>query len=488
MASFDVDDTIVAVASATGFGMRGIIRLSGQDCLACLFQAFEMKDSNLRESILRHRRTVRLPIHLPLSTAGLNSNTFLNLPGDLIIWPTAQSYTRQPAAEFHTFASNSLLSMGVKRFCQTGARLAQPGEFTLRAFLSGRLDLVQAEAVLAVIDAQNSNQLDGALKQLAGGLSEPLSLAREQLLFILAELEAGLDFVEEDIEFISIEMILEKLFEIEANLTRISDQIKSREMKSDTVRVALIGLPNAGKSSLFNALLGTERAIVSNLSGTTTDFLTGQLQLDGINVELLDTAGKENSATTGSENRVAELAQQQREFAQSQAQIHLLCLDASIERDPWEWDQVKQMISNPQSRSMIVLTHSDLVPANTELLYSLFDQQPFDLNVFKNHWIATRLDQPSSIDPLKQWIRRQAIEITQMEEEVVGSTLVRTADSLRSALSYVQAAEQAAQHRLGEEIIAAEIRGALEELGLVVGAIYTDDILDIVFSRFCIGK
>jgi tRNA modification GTPase len=187
-------DTIAAIASAPGGAARGIVRLSGPGVLDCLKRSFVIADeqcSSLEAILAAHavRGTLRLPT--------------TRLPCELYYWPGARSYTREPLAELHTLGSPPLLASALAALCQAGARLAQPGEFTLRAFLAGRLDLTQAEAVLGVIDARGRTQLDAALAQLAGGLSAPLGRLRERLIDLLAHLEAGLDFVEEKIEFIS---------------------------------------------------------------------------------------------------------------------------------------------------------------------------------------------------------------------------------------------------------------------------------------------
>jgi tRNA modification GTPase len=497
MPSFDVDDTIVAIASAHGSGLRGILRISGPQSLDCLQKAFRFSaafdPAAFDPAKLRGiSSAIKVSAELPLvsSHQDFSDPRDLSLPGVLLIWPTRSSYTRQPAAEFHTFASANLLSLGVKTICQAGARLAQPGEFTLRAFLSGRLDLPQAEAVLAVIDSRSSNQLDGALKQMAGGLSNPLSLVRQHLLFILAELEAGLDFVEEDIEFISNEQLLDNLQQTHTLLEEICVKIKSREWSASLIQAGLIGLPNAGKSSLFNALLGAERAIVSGVAGTTTDFLSGMLELNGIAVELIDTAGMETEEERKGEPVIASLAQQQREKVEATVRFHVLCLDASKARNDWELDQLQRFAGQLNAHSIVVLTHADLATSQAEIddspsppatrwLTSLEQQRRL---------IRTSIKDPASIQRLRNLIEEKILEMIEVEMEVVGSTMIRTAESLRAALAYVAAARQAVLSKAGEEIVAAEIRGALEELGLVVGTIYTDDILDVIFSRFCIGK
>ncbi len=467
MPNFDVDDTIAAIATAAGHGLRSTIRISGLECLKCLVRSFcFLSTKPLAE--------LRSPSMLGVEMV-LDDN--LKLPGSLIYWPNHRSYTRQPSAEFHTFGSGPIIQLALAKICQSGARLANPGEFTLRAFLSGRLDLTQAEAVLGIIDAQAPTELDGALKQLAGGLSGPLIAARDQLTYVLAELEAGLDFAEEDIEFISREVLLARLVEVQTTLDRILNQIDSRALATERIRVALIGLPNAGKSCLFNGLLGSNRAIVSNVPGTTTDFLIGQLEIEGLIVELADTAGFESAADSTS---ISALAQQQREFAESNSQLQLLCLDGSVVRTSWE----RERLATAPATTFIVQTKSDLPPAEmTAVDLRLMQQWKSE-----QRWLSTSFADPSSLKQLQQTILKHALAFSETSSEIVGSTIARTAQNLRSAANYVKSAQLAASEQAGEEIIAAEIRAALDDMGLVVGTIYTDDILDVVFSRFCIGK
>ncbi len=209
----------------------------------------------------------------------------------LFVWPTTRSYTRQPSVEIHTVGSQPILQAMLKTLCRLGARLAAPGEFTLRAFLTGRIDLTQAEGVLGLIESRDRHELDVAVAQLAGGLGAPLVRLRDEMLELLAHLEAGLDFVEEDIEFIARDELREKIAAAAAQVQALAQRMAARGVIRDKVRVVLVGAPNVGKSSLFNALLKRSAALVSPLAGTTRDYLVGELVLDGATIELVDTAG-----------------------------------------------------------------------------------------------------------------------------------------------------------------------------------------------------
>ncbi len=472
MPTFDVDDTIAAIASASGPAVRGIIRISGPDCQSCLLTAFQLPG---QISLASRLENLKAPTVLEVS---LELSPGTALPGQLLYWPNERSYTRQPSAEFHTLGSPPLLNRALAKICQGSVRLAEPGEFTLRAFLSGRLDLTQAEAVLATIDAHDQDQLGIALKQLAGGLSGPLTDARDQLVLILAELEAGLDFVEEDIEFISRDALLQRLGEAQSAIQTVTAQIDTRDHQSDSFRVALVGPPNAGKSSLFNCILGSDRAIVTDVAGTTTDYLTAPVTIHGARFEFVDTAGIEETSQPQS---IAGQAQSQSGMAARQSVIQLRCFDASRRIDGRESENLRAT----NDSVIIVRTKSELPVAaeNVPLVEQLRNREKFN-----RQYIETSSRAGWGIEDLVNAVFETAIRMINSDSDVAGSTVLRAADSLRLAEQSVARAILAAQENLGEELIAAEIRQSLDELGTVVGTVYTDDILDVVFSRFCIGK
>jgi tRNA modification GTPase len=292
--SYSADDEIVAIASATGGAARGILRLSGPRVARCLQLCFQADDAldQPRVPLDGHSpETVPRAIPGSLMLKDLGSR---RLPCLLYYWATPHSYTRQPVAEFHTLGSPPLLDVALLAICASGARLANPGEFTMRAFLAGRLDMTQAEAVLGVIDAGGPQSLEVALAQLAGNLARPLHQLRERLLEVLAHLEAGLDFVEEDIQFIRPEVLVGQLTEAQTAVTDLLHRMDVRSYTPDSVQVVLMGAPNVGKSSLFNALAIEGEALTAATSGTTRDYLTASISLEGMDCQLVDTAGIED--------------------------------------------------------------------------------------------------------------------------------------------------------------------------------------------------
>ncbi|MEX2175531.1 MAG: GTPase [Pirellulaceae bacterium] len=459
--TFDLDDTIAAIASPPGGSLRGIVRLSGMGTLACMEENFR---SSPRADIaaLAHATCLSGSFTLPRALG--------DVPARLYLWPTERSYTRQPAAELHLPGSPPILDAALAAVCRAGARLARPGEFTLRAFLAGRLDLTQAEAVLGVIDARSNSQLQSALEQLAGGLAQPLHDLREQLLNLLAHLEAGLDFADEDIEFISPGELDAQLAAATDVVQRLARQMHSRQETSELPRVVLVGEPNAGKSSLFNALTGIEAALVADRAGTTRDFVSRRLELSGAACLLIDTAGVQPAA----HQPIAAAAQIAAQAQTRQADLLVLCLDASRGLTPWELAEAARLNNGlGEAQGLVVWTKCDLP------LVAIPAAGPVSA-------LRTSSRAEAGLSEVRRAIGERLQQLA--GESVVASTAARCRAGLDQSAAALERARGASVQRGAEELAAAEIRIALDGLGQVVGAVYTDDVLDRVFSRFCIGK
>ncbi|MEM8946170.1 MAG: GTPase [Planctomycetota bacterium] len=457
---YDTEDTVAAIATAVGAAPRGMVRVSGPDTLSCIRRCFQPQRPDL---LLNQLDTPSV-----IDGIVLAGGSQAAIPCDLFYWPTQRSYTRQPTAELHTIGSPPLLHDVLQRVLACGARLAEPGEFTLRAFLAGRLDLTQAEAILGVIDAQSDADLQSALGQLAGGLSQSLTEVREKLLYLLAELEAGLDFVDEDIEFVSRDQLGEDLRSVADLLLVVQDQLSLRSDTRDLPRVVLSGPPNAGKSSLFNALAakysedGIDRpALVADQSGTTRDFVSATLHVNGIAFHLIDTAGLAAATTSSIDQFAQQVADSQRE----QADLIVECISIGNARS--------RTLRDIPGRKLIAFTKSDL---RSQSSLDIEDQ------------ISCSSLTGNGVSDLAGLVADRLREASTGSGNSLTSSAARCAASLRQAVEATTVALELVANDAGEEIIAAEIRQALTSIGHVVGAIYTDDILDRVFSQFCIGK
>lgn len=456
--AYRLDDTIAAVASPPGGAARGIVRISGRgvgDCLAGVFRPA----SGVDLGSVGERTIVAGEILLRCGAAAL--------PCEVYFWPDRRSFTGEPAAEIHTLGSPPLLQAVVKTLAAAGARPAEPGEFTLRAFLNGRLDLTQAEAVLGAVDAGDRAALDVALGQLAGGLAGPLARLRDELLNLLAHLEAGFDFADEDLPFITREEIDAGLAAASAVVAELAARMDARHTSAELPRMVLVGWPNAGKSSLFNAIVGKTGALVSHLPATTRDYLTAEVDLGSVKCLLVDTAGVEIDPT-GPAAAVRRAAQASSAGQARGADVEVFCLDATRPMNDWER---AQLAADARPR-LVVLTKTDCNPATD----------------FAGPAIATSSVTGRGLDDLRASLGELARSARVSGGRVVAATAVRCHESLRQAAAGLEQARQILAAGDGEELVALEIRTALDAIGLVVGATCTDDLLDRIFSRFCVGK
>lgn len=442
--SIDLADTIVARASASGTGARAIVRLSGPDSLRIARRNFEPIE--ILEPARRHLHAgaIRLPgVHSPW-------------PADLIHWPAPHSYTGQEMAELHIASAPPLIDLLIAELLNAGARAAKPGEFTMRAFLAGKRDLPRAEAVQAVVSAGSRDELQQALMQLAGGVTRPLEGLRDDLLNLLADIEAGLDFAEEDIQFAQQRDILLRLTAGMAKISTLKRQLEQRSAGERPFRAVLVGEPNAGKSSLFNVLAGAA-ALVSPTAGTTRDYLLKRLDVDGVTVELADTAGWQ---TTGGE--IESQAQELGQGVAGDADLVLLCVEAG--HDLSETQQTRLAQGPPAVIG--IATKCDL-------------GQPAP------GFMATSAVAGTGLADLKALLAARA---KTRPAPALAPSLSRCRHHVDACLDHLRRAHAVELFEDPPEILALEIRGALDQLGAMVGAIYTDDLLDRVFSRFCIGK
>jgi tRNA modification GTPase len=447
--SLDPADTIAAVASPAGPALRGIIRLSGPLAHSIALAAFSSSASEAlppRAAILRGA----------LQVDGLRPP----LPVDVACWHEPRSYTGQNIAEIHLIGSPPLVELVLAHCLSRGARLAEPGEFTLRAFLNGRLDLTRAEAVLGVIDATNQPQLEAALEQLAGGLSLPIGRLRDRLLDVLSHLEANLDFVDEpDVDPLGRTALASELTLGANEMRHLTSRLSDRARPDGHPRVVLVGPPNVGKSRLFNTLAQADQAIVSPQAGTTRDYLATLIDCQGVTVLLVDTAGFETAA-----DGLTAQAQAARAHQTAVADLVLDC--RSIDGD----ETAEFALVPPHVPRLPVLTKTDLgSPRDCDERIGTSAATGAGLDMLRSA-IAAALDRPET----------REISLAGTAARCRGS-LVRAESALRNAAATLECGG-------GDELVALDLREAIDDLGQVVGAVVTDDILDRIFRRFCIGK
>jgi len=436
-------DTITALSTAPGPGGRAIVRVSGPAAAASVAGVFASAQPLVAGQRGLHCGHLNLPDLAPL-------------PADVYLWAAPHSYTGQDLAEIHTLSCPPLLERLIAQLLQAGCRAAQPGEFTLRAFLAGKLDLTRAEAVHAVIESGSRDELKQALKQLAGGMARPLHELRDDLLNLLADVEAGLDFADEDVSFVKSEPMLKRLGKALAQVTLLGKQLDQRGVADRVFRIVLTGRPNAGKSSLFNALAGAD-ALVSPEPGTTRDYLVQRLHVGGIRVELIDTAGWQ-AERDAIEMQAQALAREQAE----DVDLLLLCLESGQTMATEEETLCRQ--AHPPV--VAIATKCDRSPAPSDMLSTS---------------AVTGLGLAALRNLLAERARRH-------KQPALAPSLSRCRHHVESCLDQLRRAHGIVLFEEPPELLALELRGALEQLGEMTGAVYTDDLLDRIFSRFCIGK
>jgi len=483
------DGTIVAQASAQGNSRRGIVRLSGENALdaAAPFFVREPLPNELESNVETLDRKVQFdafdltkPFVAPGRWAPWGDETparFVRCA--LFYWPQGRGFTGERAVELHLPGAPPILDASIRTICGTKlARLATRGEFTLRAFLSGRLDLTRAEAILGAIDARSDSELRVALAQLGGSLEREITRVYERIFDALTDLEAGFDFAEEDIEFVSYAEIRARLQEaiqyVDETLRRARTQIASDR----TPRVVFAGLPNAGKSSLFNKIVELKegqapgRALVSDVAGTTRDYLEAEFNVDGLRFQLIDDAGVESPDAS---NAPRALAQQSLPTLFAEADLILLCFDpTTCERV----DKLEGIL--PKSTPILrVATKNDL---DVQIVGTENDDVQGEI-------VATSAETGAGVVRLVDRIVATLRARTE-NGEITSSTAIRCQEALRGSKEALQNALKLLDDQYFQDgfLLASEIRLALDRLGSITGRVHTDDLLDRIFSRFCIGK
>jgi len=453
-------ETIVALATPNGTGAIGIIRLSGPDAITIANSVFKGKDLTKQASHTIHFGSI------------VDGDVILDeVLVSLFIAP--RSYTRENVVEISCHGSAYIIESIIKLLIKKGARSAKAGEFTLRAFLNGQLDLSQAEAVADLIASNSKASQQVALNQLRGGFSTQLQTLRDQLIQFASLIELELDFAEEDVEFANRDQLKTLILQINRVITSLISSFELGNAIKQGVNTVIAGRPNAGKSTLLNALLNEERAIVSHIPGTTRDTIEEVLNINGINFRLIDTAGIREAT-----DAIEQIGVQRTMEKISQSALLIYVFDAASIAP----EELAQDIANLQKPGVTML----LVANKIDLL------NPYDEAIFRTSGLpdfrTTRVSakEKRHIDELKQDIYHAAIK-----DQLTGDeTLVTNIRHLEA----LQKTEEALTRVLNgmdtvtSDFLSMDIKQALHYLGEITGAVTTDDLLENIFSKFCIGK
>jgi tRNA modification GTPase len=452
-------ETIAAIATAVvpQQGSVGIVRMSGIDAIAIARTLFHAPGRQAWESHQILYGYVRHPQTKQLVDEAL-----------LLLMQAPRSYTREDVVEFHCHGGIMPVQQVLQLCIEQGAKLAQPGEFTLRAFLNGRLDLTQAESIADLVGSRSPQAAQAALAGLQGKLAVPIRQLRATCLDILAEIEARIDF-EEDLPPLDEAAIIAQIEQVLAEVTSILATADQGELLRTGLKVAIVGRPNVGKSSLLNAWSRSDRAIVTDLPGTTRDVVESQLVVGGIPVQVLDTAGIRETA-----DQVEKIGVERSRRAAQAADLVLLTIDAST-----GWTaQDQEIYEQVQHRPLIlVINKTDLAPA-TEVSY------PDCINRIVK--AAAALNQ--GIDALEKAIL-EAVHTDNLKAADLDLAInQRQAAALTRAKTSLQQVQETIAQQLPLDFWTIDLRGAIQALGEITGEEVTESVLDRIFSRFCIGK
>ena len=458
-------DTIAAIATARGEAGIGIVRVSGT--LARTIAA----------EVFRSPRSVS-PTQLPTHTLTYGHVVDATESDEIIdevllgIMHAPKTYTGEDIVEFNCHGGTIPLTAVLDVVVKNGARIAEPGEFTKRAFLNGRLDLAQAEAVAELIASKTDLSRKIAVEALAGKLSDTVNGLNDQLATLLAEIEASIDFPEEDLDFMKVETQLETARAVQTDLTTLLETAAEGRLITEGVNVAILGKPNVGKSSLLNALLGTTRAIVTDIPGTTRDTIEEMMNIGGIPLKLIDTAGIRHT-----DDIVEQQGVERSKAVRDRAELLLMIFDASQPLNDADLELLKTAQS---SMAILILNKMDLpvVTSPTALL----------AHCPKKRVVETVIPEGKGLDKLKAIVSEELLggELVIGESPIV--TNARHREALRRANEGLNYAIESLENRMPPDLIAVDLRISLDGLGDIVGKTTTEDILDRIFSQFCVGK
>ena len=454
-------DTIAAIATAMSSSGIGIVRISGEEAVSVTEKIFEMKN---------HKTLSEMPTHT-IHYGHIHDGDEVIDEVMVLLMCGPKSYTREDTVEIDCHGGVYVMKRILETVIKYGARPAEPGEFTKRAFMNGRIDLSQAEAVIDVINSKNEFALKSSLSQLSGAVSEKVKEIRGTILHEIAFIESALD----DPEHISLEGYPEQLAEIvtetERKIEKLLANSDNGKMLKEGISTVIVGKPNAGKSSLLNTLVGEEKAIVTDIAGTTRDVLEEQINLNGILLNVIDTAGIRDT-----EDIVEKIGVERAKKYLNDADLVIYVVDTSTSLDENDYEIMELL----QDRHAIVLLNkSDLTPVTTvEDIRKHLDKK----------MISISAKEQTGIDELTESIKEMFFSGAVTFNDEVYITNIRHKTALQEASRSLQLVLQSIEDGMPEDFYSIDLMNAYEELGSIIGEAVEDDLVNEIFSKFCMGK
>lgn len=459
-----MEDTIAAIATAYGEGGIGIVRLSGEESKPILDRIFVPKSREYKESIV-NKRLYYGHIVDPADNQTVDEVLAVCMKGP-------ETYTAEDVVEIYCHGSVVALRKTLALALRSGARLAEPGEFTKRAFLNGRLDLSQAEAVIDIVRAKTDKTFDVAMSQMEGALSFQVKEIRSLLMNLLVDITVNLDYPDEDIEIMTYEKLTDSTLQISDMIDNLLSTAGAGKIIRDGLNVAIIGKPNVGKSSLMNALLRESRAIVTDIPGTTRDTIEEVISIKDIPVKLTDTAGIRET-----EDQIERIGIEKSKESFNRADLIIFIVDGS---SPLTGED-RKIMSRLGERIVIILVNKTDLGIQVE-------EEEIAITLPHAIMIRTAIGKNIGVEELEQQIVSMVYGGQVRQEESILVTNVRHMELLERAKSAINDALTMSQNTEALDFIEVDVRRCWELLGEIIGEAVTEDIIDQVFARFCLGK
>lgn len=447
-----MNDTIVAISTALGEGAISIIRVSGDDAIKIINPLFDGKDLEKASS-----HTINYG-HIVYNGEIIDEVL-------LSIMKAPKTYTKEDVIEINTHGSIAVVNKIMEILLLEGCRLAEPGEFTKRAFLNGRIDLTESEGVMDLINSETELTRKMAINELSGNVSRLITDTREDIISLISNIEVNIDYPEyEDIEVVTINKIREKVREIKEKLLKTLKLSEDGKILKNGIKTVILGKPNVGKSSLLNALLEEEKAIVTDVKGTTRDIVEGSILVGGVKLNLIDTAGVRKS-----DDIVEKIGIEKSLNLIDEAELVLLILDASCPLS----EEDKYLLEKTKDKKRIIIMNKIDLKLN---------------NSYMDDVIKISAKNNEGIEDIKDAIKELFNVGAFMSKNLTFFTNVRQISLLKSAIKSLEDVEQGIKEEREIDMIEIDLKLVWEKLGDIIGANYTEELIDNLFSRFCLGK